>query len=146
MEIEIVKPDPETAALQKLFDRNATSNQCSISTKLSKGTKNQKVKHNQMNKYKLYKVTKEKEFVVAATADHTLEQVEDSVDNVMIIHNDSLMIEPATHVLAEGIKTLGDLPDEWNGTCLPYLNMKSSDIPMEMVNKTIKDFLEDGAN
>lgn len=98
-------------------------------------------------KYKLYKVTVEREFVVAAPAELDVEEVEKSVDNIMVIHSDSMMSEPCTHVLAQEIRTTGDLPSGWEPGCLPYANYSSYTIPRDLINKTIGNILdENGIN
>lgn len=99
-----------------------------------------------MSEYKLYNVTIEKEFVIAAPAELSLQEVEKSVENIMIIHNDSLLSEGISHVVAEELKTEGDLPAGWETGCLPYTNYPISHAPRELINKTIKEFLEDGTN
>lgn len=99
-----------------------------------------------MSKYKLYKITVEKEFVVVSPAEMTTEEVEKSVANIMVIHNDSLTSEGLSNVVAEEIKTEGDLPAGWETDCLPYSNHPYQRIPEDILNKTIKKFLENGTN
>jgi hypothetical protein len=94
-----------------------------------------------MTDYKLYKVTVEKEFVVAAPVDLKITEVENSVENIMIIHEDSLRSEGLSHVVAEEINDLGALPAGWEGGCIPYTNFKYSNMPEALVNKTIKEYL-----
>ena len=98
-------------------------------------------------KYKLYKVTVEKEFVVAAPEEQSIQDVENSVENIMIIHESSLRTEGLSNVVAEEIKDQGGLPTGWWVNCLPYVNHTHISMPEEIVNKTIADFLKDnGAN
>jgi hypothetical protein len=98
-----------------------------------------------MHKYKLYKVTVEKEFVVAAPEEHTLQEVEKSIDSIMTIHADSLRDEGLSHVLAEEIKTLGELPAGWVPGCLPYTNHNYVNMPEELVNLPISEYLKENA-
>jgi hypothetical protein len=97
------------------------------------------------DKYKLYKMTVEKTFVVAAPAEQSLKEVESSANNIMLIHYDSMTNEEPTHIVAEEIKTVGDLPDKWELECLPYTNYRYVNMPEEIVNKTIKQFLNEYA-
>jgi hypothetical protein len=60
----------------------------------------------------------------------------------MIIHNDSMLREAPTHVLAEEINTLADLPAGWEPDCLPYTNYTYSEMPEHIVNKTIEEHLK----
>lgn len=99
-----------------------------------------------MSKYKLFKVTIEKEFVVAAPAGTFPVQVEATADDIMSIHADSMRDEHSTFVLAEEIKDIGELPEGWHPSCLPYYNSRAQDIPADLVNKSVKEILEDGAN
>ena len=100
-----------------------------------------------MQKYKLYKVTVEREFVIAAPAELAIEDVEKSVDNIMVIHSDSMVSEPCTHVLAQEIRSAGDLPRDWEVGCLPYTNHTTYSMPRELINKTIENILnENGIN
>jgi hypothetical protein len=99
-----------------------------------------------MSEYKLYKITVEQEFVVASPAELTTEEVEKSVGNIMIIHQDSLTREGLSNVVAEEIKTEGDLPAGWETGCLPYSNYTYHRMPENIVNKPIKKFLENGTN
>lgn len=94
-------------------------------------------------KYKLYKVTIEKQIVVAAPAKLSRGEVECSIHNVQVIHADSLIYEPNSFVLAEEIKDLGELPEGWTAEALPYFNASSIVMPKELVNKTIKQYLSE---
>jgi hypothetical protein len=51
--------------------------------------------------------------------------------------------EDPTQVTAKEIKGVSDLPDNWVPSCLPYTNHSPAKIPSEIINKTIKDFLND---
>ena len=94
-----------------------------------------------MEEYKLYKVTVEKEFVIAMPSSMSINDIEGSVENIMIINADSLRDEGLSHVLVENIHHLGDLPGGWEGRCLPYLNRRAVNMPEELVNKTIEEYL-----
>jgi len=96
-----------------------------------------------MTKYKLYRVTVEKEFVIAAPAEDALDIVESSVNNIIRLHSDDMRSEDPTQVTAKEIKGVSDLPDGWVPSCLPYTNHSPAKIPREIINKTIKDFLND---
>ena len=104
------------------------------------------LKNKSEESYKLYKITVEKEFVVASRAALSVEDVENSIKNIMTIHCDSMRSEDPTHILAQEIKSAGDLPHGWETACLPYTNYQHSCVPKELVNKTIKEYLEDGTN
>jgi hypothetical protein len=95
--------------------------------------------------YKLYKITVEKTFVIAAPAGDTLDAVENSVPDIMREHSSDMRSEAPTNILAEEIKSARDLPDEWDPVCLPYTNHSPAKMPAELVNKTIKEYL-DGIN
>lgn len=97
-----------------------------------------------MSNYKLYRVTVEKEFVIAAPAEDTLDVVESSVNAIMRLHSDDMRSEAPTQVTAQEIKGVSDLPDDWVPSCLPYTNHGPAKMPIEIINKTIKDYLEDG--
>ena len=94
-------------------------------------------------KYKLYKVTVEKQIVVAAYAELSRAEVELSIPNLSVIHDTSLMQEPNSFVLAEEIKDPGDLPEGWTVGALPYFNSNSASMPFDIINKTIQQFLSD---
>lgn len=94
-------------------------------------------------KYKLYKVTVEKQIVVAAEAELSRAEVELSIPNLMVIHDTSLIQEPNSFVLAEEINDTGDLPEGWTTNALPYFNSRSVTMPTDIVNKTIQQFLSD---
>lgn len=94
-----------------------------------------------MNKYKLYKVTVEKQFVVVAEAELSVSEVESKVNNIMVIHADTMLSEAPTHIMAEQINSLGDLPEGWTPDCLPYSNYKWTNISEDLVNKSIEDLL-----
>jgi hypothetical protein len=96
--------------------------------------------------YKLYKITVEKTFVIAAPAEDTIETVEGCVCNIMRLHSDDMRSEAPTHILAEEIHSTRDLPDDWVPGCLPYTNFGPAKMPAELVNKTIKEYLEDGTD
>lgn len=97
-----------------------------------------------MKNYKLYTVRVEKEFVVAAPIELDALDVENSIENIMNIHESSMRSEGLTHVLAEELKDLGALPPGWDPSCLPYSNYPYSRIPEDLVNKSIKELLADG--
>ena len=94
-------------------------------------------------KYKLYTVTVEKVFVIAAPAEDSLDTVESSVINIMLLHSDDMRSEDPTHIIAEEFKNFGDLPCGWLPSCLPYTKYGPAKMPIELINKTIKDYLND---
>ncbi len=94
-----------------------------------------------MNKYKLYKVTIEKQFVVVAEAELSVSKVENQVNNIMVIHADTMLHEQPTHILAEQIHSERDLPEGWTPDCLPYSNYKWTNISEDLVNKSIEELL-----
>jgi hypothetical protein len=96
--------------------------------------------------YKVYKVTIEKEFVIAAPAELSILEVEKTVDNIITIHVDNMLREPLAHIVAEEIKTLADIPAGWEADCLPYTNYRINSTPKELINKTIAEYLADGTN
>lgn len=96
-----------------------------------------------MSNYKLYRITVEKEFVIAAPAEDTLDVVESSVNAIMRLHSDDMRSEAPTQVIAKEIKSVRDLPDDWVPSCLPYTNHSPAKMPSELINKTIKDYLDD---
>ena len=95
-----------------------------------------------MSNYKLYRVTVEKEFVVAAPSALAITEVENSVETIMRIHEDSMRSEGLSHVVAEGINDIGELPAGWDGLCIPYTAFNHTNTPRELVNKTIKEYLQ----
>jgi len=97
-----------------------------------------------MKNYQLYTVRVEKEFVVAAPLQMTVDAVEKSVENIMCIHESSMRSDGLTHVIAEELKDLDSLPPGWDPSCLPYSNYPYISIPEDLVNKSIKELLEDG--
>jgi hypothetical protein len=94
-----------------------------------------------MSTYKLYKAVIEKEFVIAMPADKSIDDIEKCVENIMAIHEDCLRQEGLSHILVENINHQGDLPGGWDDACLPYLNYSYVNIPEELVNKPIKEYL-----
>lgn len=94
-----------------------------------------------MKNYKLYKVTVEKVFVVAAPVEQSVDTVESSITNIMHIHADSMRSEDPTHILAEEIHCLSNIPPGWEDSCLPYANYPYSRIPEDLLNKSIKELL-----
>lgn len=94
-----------------------------------------------MKNYKLYTIRVEKTFVIAAPAEDTLDAVENSVPDIMRKHSDDMRSEAPTNIVAEEIKSIGDLPDDWIPTCLPYMNYSPAKTPTELINKTIKEYL-----
>ena len=94
-----------------------------------------------MKNYQLYTVRVEKEFVVAAPIQMNALDVEDSIENIMCIHESSMRSDGLTHVIAEEVRDLGSLPPGWDPSCLPYSNYPYSRIPEDLVNKSIKELL-----
>jgi hypothetical protein len=94
-----------------------------------------------MKNYQLYTVRVEKEFVVAAPIELSVDDVEKSVENIMCIHESSMRSDGLTHVFAEEFNDLGSLPAGWDPSCLPYSNYPYSRIPEDLVNKSIKELL-----
>jgi hypothetical protein len=92
--------------------------------------------------YKLYKVTVEKVFVLAAPIEDSIDTVENSVMEVMRVHSNDMRSEAPTHIIAEEISSVRDLPDEWVPGCLPYTQHSPAKMPLELVNKTIKEYLD----
>ena len=95
-----------------------------------------------MSKYKLYKITVEKEFIVAAPEEDSLQTVENTVNSIMRIHADSMRSEAPTHVVAEELHDLGNLPKEWDGNCLPYTNHHPATMPRELINTSIQEIFD----
>lgn len=94
-----------------------------------------------MKKYKLYTVRVEKTFVVAAPIEQSVDEVENTIENIMTIHEDAMRSDGLTHVLAEEMRSLNDLPAGWVPSCLPYTNYSYARIPEDLVNKSIEDLL-----
>lgn len=94
-----------------------------------------------MNTHKLYKLTLEYTLVISA---ESLEDAEQSVKDIVFVNADYIFHEDPTNFDVEPIRNEGDLPEGWDGQCLPYDKYSAAKKPSELLNKPIKEFLEHG--
>lgn len=89
--------------------------------------------------YKLYKLTVEYQFVVVAKS---AGEAERTASEIMTTHAGELLSpENMTQALAESISDVGELPEGWLTSSLPYSKYSSYNIPEELEDKTVEEIL-----
>lgn len=89
--------------------------------------------------HKIYKLTVEYQFVVAA---ESIDDAEKNAATTMLVHANELLADTYVHnVVAEEIRDGGDLPSGWYPQCLPFTKYTSYSIPEEIGDKTIQQLL-----
>jgi hypothetical protein len=88
--------------------------------------------------YKLYKLVVEHTIVVAAESRKDLEK---SLEDILVVHVDTILRDGPSNFDFDRIKDSGDLPDGWDVNCRPYSKYPIAEEPEELRNKTIEYFL-----